>query len=294
VKRLLLLLLLAAPARADIVNYRCKEGDTLSLIAAEYYGDRKKAVFIMAENKIKNAKPLRPGEKLKIPVPREITTSPGDTFDGLAAGFLGDPQRGVFIAEVNGMSVDDRLPAGTPLIIPFTVTHKAQATETFQSIAATYFNDKSQAELIRRYNAMTDRNTIEKDETIQVPVFGVRLSASKMPAIDGDSKTRRATRHDAQQKAATNLPRAWQAWRTGEAKQIETLLSELDLDYLDTPEAVEVALLRGLAAAALGNKELAIESFKAVRARKESHVLRKFDYSPKILELWKEAGGSTD
>ena len=59
-------------------------------------------------------------------------------------------------------------------------------------------------------------------------------------------------------------------------------------------QAVDVALLRGLAAAAQGNKDLAIENFKAVRARKESHVLRKFDYSPKILELWTQAGGSTD
>jgi hypothetical protein len=92
------------------------------------------------------------------------------------------------------------------------------------------------------------------------------------------------------QRAASSIPRAW----AGEIKVIDRLLVDLDIDYLDTDEAVDVALLRGLAAAAAAKKELAIESFKAVRARKESHVLRKFDYSPKILELWKEAGGSTD
>jgi hypothetical protein len=31
-----------------------------------------------------------------------------------------------------------------------------------------------------------------------------------------------------------------------------------------------------------------------VRARNESYVLRKFDYSPKILALWQQAGGSSD
>lgn len=295
----LLLLLLATPAHAqdatvDTVNYRCKEGDTLPLIAAEYYGDRKKAIFIMVENKITHPRPLKPGEKLKIPVPREITTSPGDTFETLAGTFLGDPHRGVFLADFNGLSPEDRLPAGTQLQVPFTVTHKAAATESFQSIALAYFNDKAQGEMLRRYNAMTDKQAIEKDETIQVPIFNVRLSASKMPPIDPEAKTRRASRREAAQHAAQNLPRAWQAWRTGEIKAIDTLLFDIDIDYLDTNEAIDVALLRGLAAAAANNKDLALENFKAVRARKESHVLRKFDYSPKILALWKEAGGSTD
>ncbi len=299
-KRALLVLLLASPVHAqpdaqiDTVNYRCKEGDTLPLIAAEYYGDRKKAIFIMVENKITHSRPLKPGERLKIPVPREITTSPGDTFETLAASYLGDPRRGVFLADFNGMAADDHIPAGTQLQIPFTVTHKAASNESFSSIAAAYFADKSQAEMLRRYNGMTDKTAVEKDETIQVPIFNVRLSASKMPPVDADAKTRRAQRHDVAQRATTNLPKAWQAWRSGESKQIETLLFDLDLDYLDTQDAVQVALLRGLSAAAAGNKDLAIENFKAVRARNESFVLRKFDYSPKILALWKEAGGSTD
>ena len=58
--------------------YRVKQGDSLELIAAEFYGDRMKAVFIMVENKLTHARPLKPGERLRIPVNREITTSPGD------------------------------------------------------------------------------------------------------------------------------------------------------------------------------------------------------------------------
>lgn len=299
-KRLVLAaLVLAAPARAqdatvDTITYRVRDGDTLALIAAEYYGDRKKAIFIMVENRITHPRPLKPGERLKIPVNREITTAPGDTFETLAGTFLGDGRRGVFLAEFNGLSPDDRLPAGTQLQIPFTVTHRAAGTESFSQIAAAYFNDKSQAETLRRYNFLTDKQALAKDEAIQVPIFNVRLQASKMPPIDPDAKTRRAARREAAQRAATTIPRAWAAWRTGDIKVIETLMFDIDIDYLDTGEAIDVALLRGLAAAAQGNKELAIEHFKAVRARAESHVLRKFDYSPKILELWTQAGGSTE
>ena len=297
-KRAALLVLVATVASAqetnDTTKYTVREGDTLGLIAAEYYGDRRKAIFLMVENKLEHARKLRPGEKLRIPVNREITTAPGDTFETIAANFLGDARRGIYLAEFNGMSAEDHIPAGTQLQIPFTVTHKAAATESFQSIAAAYFADKSQADMLRGYNFMNDKNQLEKDETIQVPVYNVRLQASKMPPLDPEAKTRRAARRDAAQRAASNLPRAWQAWRSGEVKAIEPLLFGVDIDYRDTNEAFDVALLRGLAAAADGKKDLALENFRQARARKESHVLRKFDYSSKILSLWSQAGGSTD
>ena len=278
----------------DTITYRVKDGDTLALIAAEYYGDRRKEIFIMVENGIAHTRKLKRGERLKIPVNREITTSPGDTFETLAASFLGDARRAIFLAEFNGMSLDDGIPAGTQLQIPFTVTHRAATTESFQSIALAYFADKSQAEMLRRYNFMNDRRELEKGEAIQIPVYNVRLQASKMPPVEADAKSRRAARREAAQRAAQNLPKAWQAWRSGEFKSIEPQLFGVDIDYLDTAQAVEVAILRGLAAVADGNSKLAVEHFRAALARKDSYVLRAFDYSPKILALWKQAGGSTD
>jgi len=291
-------LALATPAYAqdstiDTITYRVKDGDTLGLVAAEHYGDRKKAIFIMVENKITHARPLRPGERLKIPVNREITTSPGDTFETLAGTFLGNPRRGVFLAELNGLSPDDRLAAGTTLQVPFTVTHTAAASESLASIAAAYFGDRKQADMLRRYNFL-EKSSLDKGDAIIVPVFNVRLQASRMPPIDADSKTRRAQRQEASQKARLALPKAWQAWRSGEYARIELLLFGIELDYLDTAEAVDVGVLRGLAHAAEGKQELALEAFKDVRARKDTHVLRKFDYSPKIIALWEQAGGRSE
>lgn len=297
--RALLLVLVASVAHAqdpnvDTITYRVKEGDTLALIAAEYYGDRRKEIFIMVENGIVHSRKLKRGERLKVPVNREITTAPGQTFESLADSYLGDERRASFLAEFNGMSVDDGLPAGTQLQIPFTVTHRAAATESFQSIALAYFGDKSQADMLRRYNFMNDRRELAKDETISIPVYNVRLPASKMPPIDAEARTRRAQRRDAADRAIKNLPRAWHAWRSGELAQIETLLFGIDLDYLDTAQAVEVALLLGLAAIADGKKDIALEHFRNARARNPTYMLRAFDYSPKILALWKEIGGSTD
>jgi LysM repeat protein len=300
VKRLVLALLLSfAPvahaqgdATSDVTAYRVKQGDTLELIAAEFYGDRNKAIFIMVSNKILHPRPLKPGERLKIPVTRQITTSPGDTWESLAATYLGDGRRGAFLAEFNGMSPDD-LASGTPLQIPFTITHTAAGTEAISDIAKAYFGDSKNASLIRRYNFL-ERDAIEKDEKIIVPINNVRLQASKMPAMDAEAKARRDRQREAQTRALRVLPIARQAWHDGEFSGVKAALSEieLDIDYLDTAEAVEVGLLLGAMHVAHGDTKPALEAFKRVLERRSSYQMSPYYFPPKILAVWKEAGGT--
>src|SRR5450432_3173393 len=83
-----------AHADDDTQSYRVKKGDTLELIAAEFYGDHQHTmIFIMVANKIQHPRPLVPGDKLKIPTNREVTTAKGDTFRTLAKAYLGDAGR---------------------------------------------------------------------------------------------------------------------------------------------------------------------------------------------------------
>lgn len=282
-----------AEATNHTTLYRVRQGDTLQIIAAEYYGDRNKAIFIMVENKITHAKPLRPGERLRIPMEREITTSPEDTWETLAGAYLGDGRRGSFLAEFNKMTSEEAVPAGTPLRVPFVVTHTAEATETLASISAAYFGESKHADMLRRYN-FREKMSLEKGESLVVPVFHVRLQASKLPPTDAEAKARQAVRSKAAGDAAKALPKAWQAWRAGEYAEIETLLSKLNLDYLETDQAVDVSLLRGLAHVAEDKEDIAAEDFRKLREKKQGHVLRKFDHSPKILEIWEKAGGKVE
>jgi len=290
----------ARPARAgngdapnNTIFYRVKQGDTLPLIAAEYYGDRNKAIFIMVENKIAHAKALKPGERLRIPVSREVTTNSDDTWETLAGAYLGDPRRAPFLADFNNMSSQESVPAGTMLHVPFSVNHRAEATETLGNISAAYFGDIKHGEMLRRYNFL-EKNSIERGESIMVPVFHVRLQASKMPPPDAETKRRQALRRSAASDAATAIPKAWQAWRAGEYADIETLLLKIDPDYADPKHAVDLRLLLGLARTAEGKVDLAVDDFKKVLELKPGHVLRKFDYSPRVLEVWGKAGGKSE
>jgi LysM repeat protein len=282
-----------AEAANSTIPYRVKQGDTLQLIAAEYYGDRNKAIFIMVENKITHPKPLKPGERLRIPVSREITTNPDDTWETLAGAYLGDGRRAPFLAEFNNMSSQESVPAGTQLHVPFTVVHTAASTETLGSISAAYFNEAKHGDMLRRYNFL-EKTSLERGESITVPVFHVRLQASKLPPSDADAKRRQALRRSAASDAATAVPKAWQYWRAGNLADIEKLLLRIEVEFADPRHAADVHLLFGLVHTAEGKVELAIEDFKSALKIKSDIVLHKFDHSPKILEVWEKAGGKIE
>ncbi len=284
-----------ADATSDTMTYKVKQNDSLGLLAAEFYGDRNKAIFIMVANKIVHPRTLKAGERLKIPVSRQVITAPGDSFDSLAATYLGDIRRGPFLAEFNDLSPDDGLPSGTAISIPFTVTHTAQTTETIASITAAYFGDTKNAGMIRLYNFLeVEKVSIEKGDQLSIPIYNVRLQASKMPSIGAESKARRERQQKAQTSAAKAIPVAKQAWRNGEYAEVKAALAEveLDIDYLDLSQAVEVGILLGSLHVAFNDPKPALEAFKRVVERKPSHQLTPYFYSPKVLAVWKEAGGT--
>ena len=183
-RTLLVTLFLATTAYAQTttVPYRVKQKDTLELIAAEFYGDRQHAIFIVAENKLKDRK-AQPGMRLKIPVTREIVTEKGDTFESLAEQFLGDKRRAPILAEFNEADVGETPAMGTRLSIPFQVTHVAQASETLSSVASEYLDDPKQGELLRKYNFL-DKTSLDKGESVLVPVLTLKTRAGSQLYAD--------------------------------------------------------------------------------------------------------------
>lgn len=285
-----------APARARAdgeVMHKVRDGDTLELLAAEYYGDRNHAVFLMVANRMDHPRPLKRGERIRIPVSREVTASVGDSFASLAGTYLGDPRRGEFLAEFNGMAPDETLAAGTVLQVPLTVPYVAETDLTLASVAAAYLGDAKSASFLRRYNFL-DKDTLAKGESIVVPIQNVRVRSSKLPGMDAESRQRTERRRETTERAMGALPGARAAWRQGDYAATKRELIRLDLDYLDTPVAVEVGVLLGTAYVAFGDVDSALATFKRVLERRPKHALDPYSYSPKIREIWKRAGGAVE
>jgi LysM repeat protein len=294
-KRLALALVLvpaiAAAQVPDSVAYRVKANDTFSIIASEFYGDRLKASFILAENKIVHAKPLQRGQVLRVPAMRELVTAPGDTFQSVALATLDSVDRGDILAEVNNMSPDDNLPAGTSILIPFTVTHTAQGTEDLEAIAANYYGDRKLASVLRKYNKL-DKKALEKNDQIIVPAYNVKMHPARiLPPKDPESAKRRDRQREMSRLAATTIPSARHAWRIGEFAAIKAALEPIDTSYVELGAAIDIGVLLGSAHVALGESEEALVAFKKVLDRKPSHTLRKIDHSPKVLAVWTKAVG---
>ena len=283
-----------APARGDApesIEHKVRKGDTLELLAAEYYGDRNHQIFIMVANEMQHPRALVAGEKLKVPASREVIADVGDTFDNVAAAYLGDARRGRFLAAFNGVGADESLAAGTLLSIPFQITHTAAGNERLADISAAYFGDNKNAALLRDYNFLL-QDTLAPGESIVVPIHHVRVRSSKLPPADKAAKERSEKRRRTQEDAAEVLPEARAAWRQGDYSAIKRELTKVDPDFLDEDTAIEIGVLLGGAYVATSDAESAIASFRRVLERRPSHALDAYRYSPKIRDVWKRAGGA--
>ncbi|HTL34029.1 MAG TPA: LysM domain-containing protein [Kofleriaceae bacterium] len=283
----------SAHAQTATQTIRVKPKDSLDLIAAEYYGDRQAAVFIIAENKLKKDK-LAPYTKLRIPVTRDIVTEKGDTFAKLAEQYLGDKAHAAALAEYNDLQPTDTPAIGTPLTIPFQVTHVADGTETLASIAQTYLGDPKQAEALRKYNGL-DKTSIEKGESVLVPALTptLRVRPGKSIGLDAEAKARKEEHLHAMRSIEEVLPSAHASWLRGDFKHVKDLLQPFsdNTDMLDMKAAVDLNVLLAKSLIAFDEKAAAIEAFKRVLERKNWHQLSSYAESPKVIEVWKQAGG---
>jgi len=166
----------------------------------------------------------------------------------------------------------------------------AQGTESFAQIATQYWNDSKQADVLKRYN-FVDKAALEKGESIVVPMIKVRVRKSS--PLDADARARRDEQLNAAAEAAKALPTARSAWHASDFKAVRVTLEPLAdrVDYLETPQAIEVGMLLGKSYLAFNDSQHAIQSFTHILTRKRGYMLSPYSESPKVIEAWKKAGG---
>lgn len=274
-----------------VVTHKARKGDTLPLLAAEYYGNRKFAVFIMVANEMTRPRNLAPGERLKIPTSFKVYAVAGESMKGLAGRYLDDERRATFLAEFNKLPVDVSLAEGQEVTIPFHIKHVAQSQESLKLLAATYYGNAGRAKLLREYNFRDSNRPLNAGEELTVPIVDVRIQASKMPPMDPEASNRMRRRKQTIERAEQALPAAQAAWKTGDYTRVKRELGGIDLEYLPSELAVQVGFLLGSAYVAFGDEESAAVQFKKIKAREPSFEVRADRTSPKITRLWESLGG---
>lgn len=286
----------AQGTRPTTIVHRVSPGDSLALLAAEYYGDRRHQVIIAVENRLDEQQPLAPRGTLRIPVDQEVVTDAGDTLDDLAQRHLGDVRRARFLVGFSGnlpaeLAADAPLAAGLVVRVPLHVRHMLAADEPLAAVADRYLGNPAKARLLREYNFLDDEAPAPGTELL-VPVYHVSVHGPRRPALDEASRQRVARRAEMQPLALAALAGARAAWSAGDYAAVRRLLGELDTRYLDAGLAVEIDVLLGEAHVAFGDEALALAAFGQALARNPSHVLDPYEASPKIRAVWEQAGGT--
>ncbi|HEY8146852.1 MAG TPA: LysM peptidoglycan-binding domain-containing protein [Kofleriaceae bacterium] len=283
-----------ASAPPTVTIHKVQKGDTLELLAAEYYGDRRHKIYIMIENRLDHARDLKPGEKLRIPISSEITATVGDSLASLAAQYLGDERRARYLAEFNGLSTDGSVAAGMSIAIPLRVTYRAEGSESLRSIASALFADDKKAELLKDYNDLKV-DELEKGQTITIPIY-LRVQPSKRRPPDADSAALVAKRTEVLERARRVLPGARAAFKAGDYHAVKRDMAALvgDFPYLDADLVVEIGVLLGSAYVAFDDVDTARATFEQVLERSPKYALKAYHHSPKVRDVWKKAGGAVD
>ncbi|HEY2746277.1 MAG TPA: LysM domain-containing protein [Polyangia bacterium] len=309
----LLVLAVAATASGKVVTYSAKPGDTPESIAADYYGNRSQAIFILETNGLERDKPIRPGQKVRIPTAFHYRVRKGDTLEGLAKKFLDDGRRAPFLAAFSGLRPTDKLREGQDLLIPFQHVHRTEVPESLQSVARAFYGDASKAKLLADYNFRT-APMLAKGERILVPIGHVHIRAVRLqPVVERPSPgskakeipapvfaaapPKEAQKREAElaEKVGKSLAIAEKAYKDGSYSDVPAVLDKVLTD--DEPSEAQLAelfRLKAFAYVALGLDDLAVNAFREVLARKPDVALDEATVSPKIraaLERAKKTPG---
>jgi LysM repeat protein len=310
----LFVLLFSFPASAKVVVYSSRPGDTPESIAADYYGNRSQAIFIVETNGLERDKPLKPGQRVRIPTAFHYRVRKGDTLEGLAQKFLDDKRRSPFLAAFSGLRPTDKLREGQDLLIPFQHVHRTEVPESLQSVARSFYGDASKAKLLADYNFRT-APMMAKGEKILVPISHVHIRAVKLqPIVEkpvvGSSKVKEvpvptlapapakeAQKREAElaEKVGKELAVAEKAYKDGSYSDVPAMLDKvLTAEEPSESQLAELFRLKAFAYVALGLDDLAVNAFREVLARKPDVALDEATVSPKIraaLERAKKSPG---
>lgn len=308
---LVVLALLSGVAHARVVVYTAKKGDTPESIAADYYGNRSQAVFILETNGLQRDKPIRAGQHVRIPTAFHYRVRKGDTLEALAQRFLDDRRRAPFLAMFSGLRANEKLREGQDLLVPFQHVHRTTAPESLQSVARMFYGDASKAKMLAEYN-FRSAPMLAKGERILVPIAHVKIRAVRLQQVSvrpsGRSKEppapalapappKEAQKREAELAARVGkqLAIAEKAYKDGSYSDVPAVLDKvLTQEDPSEQQLAEIFRLKAFAYVALGLDDLAVKAFREVLARDPGVSLDEATVSPKIRAALERAKKTPD
>jgi hypothetical protein len=202
---------LALSTHAKAFSHVVQKNETLAQIAERTYGRIQYEKILVAANALdaQGGSPIVAGQRLEIPALDHYRIAAGDTWQGLAKQFLGDPERGVVLAQAN-----DTMPwmppaEGAEIIIPYNLRYIATQADTIVTITQKFTGEKEKAWVHDQYNHLKGQ-PVRRGDVILIPLTNLPLTeAGKAEAAAADASMRSQSAgaaREIQRKAESEMP----------------------------------------------------------------------------------------
>jgi len=272
--------------------------ETLADVASHAYGRVELEQVLVAANGLDLGGPgaVVPGTRIEVPIVGYHRVSQGDSWEELAARYLGDKKRGEVLARVNEALIWVPPSPGRELLIPYNLRYVVKAGDSTMTIAYRFLGKRDEAYVIDRYNDLGG-HPVERGDVLLVPLTDLPLSdAGREEAAEVSGLVRGAkasVTHDAQQLVDTELPELSARLRDGRWLEAVAKGNEL-LGYGDLADPQLAGIHRVLLEAyvALDSGPLATTACAEWRRADPEAELDPVWISPKMLKACADAAAS--
>ena len=306
---------LTPPALGGVIRHTVLQGESLSAIAKDFYGNKDLFGIVALYNGIPDPTKIRPGTVVKLPYSERIKVGKGESLSIIAKRVWKNAKLYPVLAEVNGIKKPEAVPAGTLIRIPVMVPYQLKRGETLSTVAKEFYGKTRMYNPIVLASGIDDVTRVASGTRLKVPLILVRASgntrrapppsrataSSKRPAKrkPSPSKTvvpsrKPAKRKPVASKAKTSSPsnrsmkKAEAAYRRGDFRETRKILTSV-MGRLSAADKAQA--LRTLAAChyAFGEREKALKALRQAYSLDPSFQPQPSMVNPDLMKLHKKA-----
>jgi len=293
------LICVAGVARASMVHF-VGQGDSVTSLALEYYGDANKAPILRRANRWPREGDvgLMVGEPVVIPECNRRVIREGQSWEDLAREELGRTDRAWLLAEANSTNPYEPPEPGRIVSIPFLLPVKI--TEGLAQTVKLYYPGQTGAKvretigLIKRLNPDLPSGRPARGARVLLPFFDLAIRPTKRIILDERrDQLRSPVGQERQRNAARDLERLPVLLSEGAFIEVVERASTIR-GSTELTEAQRVTLHRylGQAFVALDREDLAIREFRALLGLQPDFQFDQVTTSPTVLEVLERARSS--
>lgn len=298
----LIVVLFGNTAEAMIIHV-ARQGDTVSSLAVEYYGDVNRSTIIRAINQIpqEGDVDIAIGEQILLPETTRRIVRENETWRELARQELGAPNRAWYLAHVNNANVDEPPQPGTIITIPYLLTWSLidglPATITLFYSGRSARQRIATARLLYRLNPGLRPRGMARGTRIILPFTDLNILPAKRAEWEQNQSSRRTQSNQNEQSGATErLERLNELLSQGSYTELIFLAGQIS-GSAELTEAQRVTLHRylGQAYLALDCPDLARQEFVQLLQLQPDFQFDQVTTSPTVVRMLETARrGETD